>query len=102
MSSFLAVRAVRAEACEVVWAELSSDVLFRAHWPERAESHVVVRARRQLGQRIDVQIQTLFTVGAVAVAHEEVALRHLSQIVLVQELAGDAFLAEAAQPVLAH
>ena len=48
-----------------------------------------------------MQVQTLVAVAAVPVAHEKVALGHLAQVVLVQELAGLALFAEAAQPVLA-
>lgn len=40
-------------------------------------------------------------VTAVAVTDKEVALGHLAQVVLVQELAALAFLAQAAQPMLA-
>lgn len=49
-----------------------------------------------------MQVQTLLAVGAVAVAHEEVALGHLAQVVLVQKLTVLALFAQAAQPVLAH
>ena len=48
-----------------------------------------------------MQVQALVAVGAVPVAHEEVALGHLAQVVLVQELAVLALLAEPPQPVLA-
>lgn len=48
-----------------------------------------------------MQVQTLVAVAAVAVAHKEIAFRHLAQVVLVQELAALALFAEAAQPVLA-
>lgn len=77
-------------------------MLLRTQRSQRTKAHVVVRTRRQLGQRIDVQVQTLLAVGAVAVAHEEVALGHLAQVVLVQKLTVLALFAQAAQPVLAH
>lgn len=48
-----------------------------------------------------MQIETLLAIGAVTVAHEEVALGHLPQVILVQELAMLALLAQPAQPVLA-
>lgn len=70
----------------------------RTQW---TEALVIVRTRRQLGLRVNVQVQALLAVGAVAVAHEEVALRHLAEVVLVQELARLALFAEAAEPVLA-
>lgn len=97
----LALGPVGAEPGEVEGTQLPPHVLLRAPGPKRAEAHVVVRARRQPAQRVDVQIQALVAVGAVPVAHEEVALGHLAQVVLVQELAVLALLAEAAQPVLA-
>lgn len=68
---------------------------------ERAKSPVVMRTGGQFRLRVDVQVETLVAVGAVAVAHEEVALGHLAQVVLVQELARFSLLAEPAEPVLA-
>jgi hypothetical protein len=49
-----------------------------------------------------MQVQTLLAIGAVAIAHEEVALGHLAEVVFVQELAGHALFAQPAQPVLAY
>jgi hypothetical protein len=49
-----------------------------------------------------MQVQTLVAILAIAIAREKVALGHLAQVVLVQELAVLAFFAEAAQPVLAY
>ena len=102
MGAFVAHLAVGAEAGQVKGANLPPDVLLGAVGTEGAEAPLVVGAGRQLGGRVDVQIEALIAVGAVAVAHEEVALGHLAQVVLVQELARRALLAEAAQPVLAH
>lgn len=48
-----------------------------------------------------MQIQTLFAVRAVSVPRKEVTLGHLAEVVLVQELALFAFLAQSAEPVLA-
>lgn len=48
-----------------------------------------------------MQVQTLVSVGAESVAQEEVALGHLAQVKLVQELAALPLLAQATQPVLA-
>lgn len=101
MRALLARGAVRAETGEVARAQLAADVLLAACRAQRAETLVVVGARRQLGLGVDVQIQTLVAVRAVAVAHEEVALRHLAQVVLVQELAALSLFAERTQPVLA-
>lgn len=102
MRARLALRPIGTEPREIVHAQLPPHVLLRAQRAQRTEAHVVVRARRQLRQRVDVQVQALLAVGAVAVAHEEVALGHLAQVVLVQKLALLALLAQAAQPVLAH
>lgn len=102
MGTLLAVRTFRAEAGKVEAAQLAANVLFGAVGPEGAEAHVVVRAGWQTTLRVDVEVEALVAVGAVAVAHEEVALGHLAQVVLVEELAVLALLAEAAQPMLAH
>lgn len=77
-------------------------MLLAAIGAQGAEALVVVRAGRELGLGVDVQVEALVAVRAVAVPHEEVALGHLAQVVLVQELAALALLAERAQPVLAH
>jgi len=49
-----------------------------------------------------VQVEALIPVAAVPVANKKVALGHLAQVVLVQELTRLAFLAERAEPVLAY
>ncbi|KAL8305503.1 hypothetical protein RB597_003701 [Gaeumannomyces tritici] len=92
---------IRAEAAEVVRAQLAPHVLLCAPRPQRAEALVVVRTRGQLGLRVDVEIHALLAVLAEAVAEVKVALGHLAQVVLVQELAAIALLAQAAEPVLA-
>lgn len=101
MRSLLAIRAIWAEPSQVEVAQLAADVLFRANRPKWAKAHVVVWARRQLRHGIEMEIEALFAVGAVAVSHEKVAFRHLSQIIFVQEFARNAFFAEPAQPMLA-
>ncbi|RYC62642.1 hypothetical protein CHU98_g3547, partial [Xylaria longipes] len=83
-------------------AWLAADVTLAAAGAEGAEAAVVVRAGRQLAEGVNVQVQTLVTIGAVAVAHKEIALGHLAQVVFVQELATLALLAQGAQPVLAN
>lgn len=77
-------------------------MLLAAIRPQGAEALVVVRTGRELGLGVDVQVEALVAVRAVAVADEEVALGHLAQVVLVQELAALALLAQRPQPVLAH
>lgn len=42
------------------------------------------------------------SIATIPIPHEEIALRHLPQVILVQELAALAFLAQAPQPMLAH
>lgn len=97
----LALGPVGTEPREVKLAQLPPHMLLGAVRTQRTKAHVVVRTRRQLGRRVDVQVQTLLPVGAVAVAHEEVALGHLAQVILVEEFAVLALLAQPAQPVLA-
>lgn len=101
MRALLAEFAFGAEAGEVVYAQLPPHMPLATVGAERAEAALVVWARGEFAQRVDVQVETLVAVGAVAVAHEEVALRHLTQIVLVEEFASFTLLAERAQPVLA-
>lgn len=48
-----------------------------------------------------MQIQTLFAIRAVSVPRKKVALWHLAEVVLVQELTLLALFAQAAEPVLA-
>lgn len=98
----LAGAAVGAEAGEVVRAQLAADVALAAAGAQLAEAALVVGAGRQLAARVDVQVQALVAVGTVAVAYEEVALGHLTQVVLVQELAALALLAQAPEPMLAY
>lgn len=76
-------------------------MLLRAHRPQGTEPAIVVRAGRHATLRVDVQIQTLFAIGAVSVPRKKVALGHLAEVILVQELALLTLLAQAAKPVLA-
>lgn len=101
MRPFLALGAIRAEPGKVVWTHLLARVFLGAPRPQRAEALIVVWTRRQLALGVDVQVQTLVTVGAEAVAQEEVALGHFPQVELVQEFAALALLTQATQPVLA-
>lgn len=102
MGAFLALGPVRAEAGEIVRAHLLADVFLCAPGPQGAEALVVMWTGRQLALGVDVQVQALVAVWAEAVAQEEVALGHLAQVELVQELAALALFTQAAQPVLAH
>lgn len=46
-----------------------------------------------------MQVQTLVSIAAEAIAQEKVALGHLAQVELMQELAGFALLAETSEPM---
>lgn len=102
MGAFLALGPIRAEAGEIVRAHLLADMFLGAPGPQRAEALIVMWTGRQLALRVDVQVQALVAVGTEAVAQEEVALGHLAQVELVQELAALTLFTQAAQPVLAH
>lgn len=78
---------VGAETAQVVEANLPLGVLLVAPGAQGAEAPFVVRAGGKPGGRVDVQVQALVAVRAVPVPDEEVALGHLAQVVLVQELA---------------
>ena len=96
-------RTIGAEASQVERAQGGLlVVLQRAVRAERAETPIVVRTRRSLRLGIDVEIQTVVAVGAGLRAGVVGALGHATQVVLVEELARFALLAEAAQPVLAY
>lgn len=97
----LAGGSLRAESGQVVHAEHPPQVLVPAVRTVAAEAALVPRAVLHLRLGIDVQEGALLVVAGVE-AGVEVALRHLGHVVLVQELALVALLAEATQPVLAH
>lgn len=101
MRALLAVWSIRAETGEIVRAHLLADMFLGAPGPQRAEALVVMWAGWELALGVDMQVQALVAVGAEAVAQEEVALGHLAQVELVQELAALSLLTQATQPVLA-
>lgn len=101
MCTLGAVWSIGAEASEVIRAHLLAGMFLGTPGPERAEALVVMWAWRQLALRVDMQIQALVAVGAEAVAQEKVALGHLPQVELVQELAAFSLFAQTTQPVLA-
>ena len=80
MLPFLAVPPVRTEACEVERAKLGADVLLRASRPERTAALVIVRARRELGLGVDVQVKAVRAIRAVEVAGVEVAFWHAASV----------------------
>lgn len=101
MCALLAIWTIRAETGKIVRAHLLADMFLGAPGPQGAEALVVMWAGRQLALGVDMQVQTLVSVGAESVAQEEVALGHLAQVKLVQELTALPLLAQATQPVLA-
>lgn len=101
MGALLAVWSIRAETGEKVRAHLLADMFLGAPGSQRAEALIVMWAGWQLALGVDMQVQALVAVRAEAVAQEEVALGHLAQVELVQELAALSLLTQATQPVLA-
>lgn len=96
----LAVGAQRTEAAQVVHADDASRMSMPAVRSVSTEPPIVPGTVLDLRLRIDVQVLAVL-VGARLELRVEVALGHLGHVVLVQELAQIALLAQAAQPVLA-
>lgn len=88
-----------AEACEIILACHTPDVLARTCRTKLAEATLVIRALYP--PLLRMRVQTLVSGRAVAIFREPPALGHAPQVVLVQEFARIALFAEAAQPVLA-
>ena len=88
VGALVAGAAVRAEAREEEAAHLGhAHVALGTILAQRTEAVVVVRAAGDLGVRVDVQIQALLAVAAVAVAHVEVAFGHLAPVAASQHKA---------------
>jgi len=96
-----ALTSVGTEAEEVKRADHSSSMAILAIRTMSAETTVVPRAVLDLALGIDVTKRALL-VAAGQVFREEEAFRHLAEIVLVQELALIALLAQSTEPMLAH
>lgn len=90
------------ETRHVKLAGHASDVFSRALGAHLTEALFVVEADRDLGSRIDMEVLTVGRLRAEAVLHVELALGHLLQVVLVQELAVEPLFAQASQPMFAH
>ena len=91
----------RAEAGQPVDAENSPDVTVSTVGAVTAEPTVIPGTVSDLGFRVDVEEWTLLVVAGVEPG-VEVALRHLTHVVLVQELALVSLLTQPPEPVLAH
>lgn len=65
MNPFFALLARRTEAGQVELAQRLPHVLLAASRSERAEPFFIVRARREFGFRVDVQVQAVFAIGTV-------------------------------------
>ena len=65
MITVLALPAVGAEAGKVEFARSLSNVFFAAARAEGAETFFIVRAWREFGARIDVEVEAFVTVGTV-------------------------------------
>ena len=78
------------------------DMSVFANRPQGTKTPLVMRTCGPLPLRRNVLVHAIIPVGAEAVPTEVVALGHLSEVVLVQELAGLALFAQAAHPMLAH
>lgn len=95
------LRAVRAEPSHVKLAQLPSNMALAAPWTFVAKTFVVLFAHGQLGAFLDMDVQALITILAVAVLIIELAFAHLSKVVLVEIITSISLLAQALQPMLA-
>ena len=103
MPAVFASRTFRAETSEVEGAQICLLVVLQgAVRAERTEAPVVVGACRSLRLGIDVEVEAVVAIGAGLGARVVGALGHAPEVVLVEEFASLALLAQAAQPVLTH
>ena len=99
--TLLALPPVGAKARKVELAQRPPDVLLAAALAQGAEALFVMRAGRQPGRRVDVQVVAVVPADAVAAAVVVGAFRPGADVVLVQVVALVALFAEALEPVLA-
>lgn len=79
MCPFLALSgAIRTESTEVIFTNLLTHVFLGAVRPEGAEALFVVGAEWDLAVGVNVEVETLFAIGAIAVPHEKVAFWHFA------------------------
>lgn len=100
--SVRAVGSLRAPSCDVVLADHFPSVLVSAIGSMFAESSCIPWAILDLALGVDMKVNTLCSIVALAVLAVEPALGHLAQVVLVQELAVVALLAETSKPMFAN
>lgn len=96
-----ALRAIRAKASNVQRTGSIPHVLIATIRPMLAKAPPIPHTLPPLGIRIHMLIYTLL-IRTLPIFRKEPAFGHLFQVVFVQELAGFAFFAEAAEPVFAH
>ena len=80
MRAVLALSPVRTEAREVEPAEGFAEMGFPAPRPQGTETPLVVWARREFGDRVDVLVQAVVAVGAREVARVVGAFGHASSV----------------------
>lgn len=97
--SHLAVGTKRTKSTEIELTNSVPGMLIATQRPVLTESTRIPRTLSQLRVRIDVKVKA-FRVMALPVLCEEPAIRHLFQVILVQELTVVSFLAQATEPVL--
>ena len=98
----LALRAFRAEATDIERTRGPLDVLVLASRAMATEPPVVPGTLLQPGVGIHMQIRTILSIAALAIAGEEFTFGHLGEVVLVEEPTLTSLLAQPTQPVLAH
>jgi hypothetical protein len=97
----LARLSIRTETGQVVFAQHATDMPMPAAGSMSTKSSIIPRTILDLALGIDVEESALFLVAGVE-AGVEVAFRHLRHVVLVEEFAAIAFLAQRPKPMLAH
>ena len=102
MRSFLTVSSIWAESGQIKRTQRLLNMPLRTPRPKRTKSPLKPLTLHPPTLLINMQIQTLISIRAKPISAKEVTLWHLPQIILVQEFAVVAFLAEPAQPVLAY
>lgn len=101
MHSLGTIPALRTEPRQIEFAKLPPHMPFTASRPLLTETFIVVLAQGQSRLLLDVQIEALIAVLAVAVLVVELALAHLAEVVLMQVVAVVTLHAQGFEPMLA-